>query len=222
MQSDNLAVLENMLETQLNDPEAIILQGNTTFAYPFTLSEEEAMSLSLPLDAVSAVISLDIILEGIEIAGMDSSGAEIARIPYPESAKSSFIRRIFQLYGEKAKNLEATGAETLDEEPLSMFFQKESRKTVRRFYLNYPADNGKGSPLHLYIETETDEEDASYLNYWIGCEEHTSKRYIASCQADLDQENPLEIVKVKHIYAYLSEITGQDKALNIPGLPPQQ
>lgn len=92
------------------------------------------------------------------------------------------------------------------EEPLTHFFKSESVKQVRRFYLNYPANDKEGHPLHLYIETEVDEDDPSYLNYWVGCEEHTAKRYIASCQAPLDQENPLEIVKAKHLNFYIDEI----------------
>ena len=82
---------------------------------------------------------------------------------------------------------------------------------MRRFYLNYPAFDHEGKELHLYIETEVDEDDASYLNYWVGCEEYTAKRYIASCQADLNQENPLAIVKVKHLYAFLDEVLKQHK-----------
>ena len=105
---------------------------------------------------------------------------------------------------------ESTGNQTTfssGEEALTSFLKSESKKQVRRFYLNYPATGKDGSPLHLYIETEVDEDDPSYINYWVGCEEFTEKHYIASCQAALDQEMPLEIVKVKHLQAYVEKIT---------------
>lgn len=93
-----------------------------------------------------------------------------------------------------------------DEESLSGYLKSEHKKEVRRFYLNYPAKDGKGQDIRLYIETETDDEDPSYINYWVGCEEYTAKRYIASQQARLDQKDPLEIIKVKHLYFYLNEL----------------
>lgn len=95
---------------------------------------------------------------------------------------------------------------TQDEDSLSDYLKSENRKEVRRFYLNYPAKDGKGQDIRLYIETETDDDDPAYINYWVGCEEYTAKRYIASHQAGLDQENPLAIVKIKHLYFYLNEI----------------
>ena len=93
------------------------------------------------------------------------------------------------------------------EESMTLFRLRESKKQVRRFYLTYPAKAKDGSELRLYIEVEVDEDDPTYLNYWVGCEEFTEKHYIASCQGDLEQENPIDIVKVKHIQTYVEKIT---------------
>ncbi|MCI8993521.1 MAG: hypothetical protein HFG80_12510 [Eubacterium sp.] len=93
-----------------------------------------------------------------------------------------------------------------DETSLSGFLTEERNMQVKRFYLNYPAQDKEGNDLHLYIEIEVDDEDDSYLNYWVGCEEYTAKRYIASVEGDLDGQNLLEIVKVKHIYYYIHEV----------------
>ena len=93
------------------------------------------------------------------------------------------------------------------EESMTLFRLRESQKQVRRFYLTYPANAKDGSELRLYIEVEVDEDDPTYLNYWVGCEEFTEKHYIASCQGDLGQENPIDIVKVKHIQTYVEKIT---------------
>lgn len=93
------------------------------------------------------------------------------------------------------------------EESMTLFRLRESKKQVRRFYLTYPAKAKDGSELRLYIEVEVDEDDPTYLNYWVGCEEFAEKHYIASCQGDLEQENPIDIVKVKHIQTYVEKIT---------------
>lgn len=93
------------------------------------------------------------------------------------------------------------------EESMTLFRLRESKKQVRRFYLTYPANAKDGSELRLYIEVEVDEDDPTYLNYWVGCEEFTEKHYIASCQGDLNAENPIDIVKVKHIQKYVAHIT---------------
>lgn len=93
------------------------------------------------------------------------------------------------------------------EESMTLFRLRESKKQVRRFYLTYPANAKDGTELRLYIEVEVDEDDPTYLNYWVGCEEFTEKHYIASCQGDLDQENPIDIVQVKHIQGYIDKIT---------------
>lgn len=93
-----------------------------------------------------------------------------------------------------------------NETSLSGFFTEEKQMQVRRFYLNYPAQDKEGNDLHLYIEAEVDDEDDKYLNYWVGCEEYTAKRYIASVEGDLNGKNLLEIVKVKHIYYYIHEV----------------
>lgn len=94
----------------------------------------------------------------------------------------------------------------MDEQYLNQFIKEESTKTVRRFDLNYPAKDGKDQDISLYIELEEDAEDPSYINYWVGCEEYTTKKYIASKQTSLEQEDPLSIVQVKHINLYIHEI----------------
>lgn len=93
------------------------------------------------------------------------------------------------------------------EESMTLFRLRESKKQVRRFYLTYPATAKDGTELRLYIEVEVDEDDPTYLNYWVGCEEFTEKHYIASIQGDLEQENPIDIVQVKHIQGYVEKIT---------------
>ena len=89
---------------------------------------------------------------------------------------------------------------------VATYFKSESKKEMRRFYLNYPAIDPNGTELRLYVEIEVDEEDPSYLNYWIGCEEHPRKRYIASVQGDLSQDHLLDIVQIKHLNIYLTEL----------------
>lgn len=197
--------IKDMIAEQLQDPQAIRMADDTTFVYRFCLTPETATALSLPADLPFADITLDLMMEFMTVIGLNAQGDKVADGTYPTEVKGPFIRRIFDLYGEKVRQ-EKAAVPSGQEESLSTFFQKESRKTVRRFYLNYPAKVKDDSPLHLYIETEVDEDDPSYLNYWIGCEEHTVKRYIASCQADLEQSTPLEITKVKHLTAYLEEL----------------
>lgn len=92
------------------------------------------------------------------------------------------------------------------EEEMTLFRLRESKKQVRRFYLTYPAKMKDGTDLRLYIEVEIDEDDDSYVNYWVGCEEHTTKQYIASVQRSIDGDDLLDIVKVKHIQTYVNEI----------------
>lgn len=92
------------------------------------------------------------------------------------------------------------------EEEMTLFRLRESKKQVRRFYLTYPAKMKDGTDLRLYIEVEIDEDDDSYVNYWVGCEEHTTKQYIASIQRSIDGDDLLDIVKVKHIQTYVNEI----------------
>lgn len=93
-----------------------------------------------------------------------------------------------------------------NETSLTGFLTEDRQMQVRRFYLNYPAQDKEGNDLHLYIEVEVDDEDENYLNYWVGCEEYTAKRYIASVEGELNGQNLLEIVKVKHIYYFIHEV----------------
>ena len=208
-------IIKERLDAQLNDSAKIRMADSTTFDYPFTLTTEQAAALGLSPDTPRADITLDLMMEFMNVYGLDEQGNPAGRGTYPDEVKGPFIRRIFELYGQKIRDSEgnssAPSAESADEETLDLFFRSESQKQVRRFYLNYPAFDHEGKELHLYIETEVDEDDASYLNYWVGCEEYTAKRYIASCQADLNQENPLAIVKVKHLYAFLDEVLKQHK-----------
>lgn len=228
-------IITNMIEQQMNDPQAIRMADGTTFVYRFTLTPEEAVALNLPADTPQADITLDLMMEFMTVIGLNEVELKVADGEYPTDEKGPFIRCIFDLYGQKVKadkpaapaktdaekitealaqismdNISngPTPVETLTgEESLTLFMKKESKKQVRRFYLSYPAQAKNGSELHLYIEIEVDEDDSSYLNYWVGCEEHTAKRYIASCQAPLDQDHPLDIVKAKHLYFYIDEIT---------------
>lgn len=210
---NNLDIIQEMIEKQLNEPGEIRMADSTTFAYRFLLNPAEAVSLGLPPMTPQADITLDLMMEFMNVIGYDAAGNETAKGAYPDEAKRFFIPRIFDLYGKKIKS--APRKETPDngEQTLTGYLKSESLKQVRRFYLNYPAKNKKGETLHLFIETEVDEEDASYLNYWVGCEEYTAKRYIASCQADLEQENPLDVVKVKHLYFYINEIQNSNTPL---------
>ena len=260
MENKTLEIIKEMLDQQLNDPQAIRMADGTTFVYRFDLTPDSALALGLDAATPQADITLDLMMEFMTVIGLDADGNKIADGKYPTDVKGPFIRRIFELYGQKVKMQEAASdaakisaalsqlsmeelmgmpmedmapvSADLDsifgnngplmeteniskvkpadmftgEESLTSFFKSESVKQVRRFYLNYPASGKDGSPLHLYIETEVDEDDPSYLNYWVGCEEYTAKKYIASCQADLNQEMPLEIVKVKHLNVYIEEV----------------
>lgn len=270
MENNTLEIIKEMIDQQLNDPQAIRMADGTTFVYRFALTTDSAVALGLDPATPQADITLDLMMEFMTVIGLDSAGNKIADGEYPTDVKGPFIRRIFELYGQKVKAQEAAekaatklpedenpvdeaekntvssavninaaldaakvsaalsqlsmeelmgmpmetenipNAKPADmftgEESLATFFKSESVKQVRRFYLNYPASGKDGSPIHLYIETEVDEDDSSYLNYWVGCEEYTAKKYIASCQADLHQEMPLEIVKVKHLNVYIEEI----------------
>lgn len=205
-------ILEEMIRQQLNDPGKIRMTDGTTFAYRFALTPREAVSLGLPPKTPQADILLDLMMEFMQVKGLDEKECECAQGEYPQEAKGKYIRRIFDLYGEKVKEEKKRGDKgsgTEGERSLSLYLKSDHIRQVRRFYLNYPAVDKKNRELHLYIETETDEDDPSYINYWVGCEEFTEKHYIASCQGSLEQENPLEIVKVKHLYAYLNKILNQ-------------
>lgn len=202
-------IITHLIERQLNDPDKIRMADGTTFAYRFSLSAEEASALGLPESVRSADILLDLMMEFMQVIGLDENGTEIAKGAYPEEVKGPYIRRIFELYGQKAKTEKQAGKTAGADEgnqPLTAYLKSETRKQIRRFYLNYPVLDKEGKEIHLYIETEVDEDDASYVNYWVGCEEYTAKRYIASCQADIEAPDPLSVVQVKHLYFYIDEI----------------
>lgn len=205
-------IIEEMIRQQLNDPGSIRMTDGTTFAYRFTLTPKEAVSLGLPPQTPQADILLDLMMEFMQVKGIDEKGSECAQGEYPQEAKGKYIRRIFDLYGQKVKEEKKrgeAGADTEGERSLSLYLKSDKMRQVRRFYLNYPAVDKENRELHLYIETETDEDDPSYINYWVGCEEFTQKHYIASCQGNLEQEDLLQVVKVKHLYAYLNKIMNQ-------------
>lgn len=135
----------------------------------------------------------------------NSDGKHLGETPFDiQSVLSEAVKSLSSSETISASSEYVPG--TRDEDSLSNYLKSENLKEVRRFYLDYPAKDGKNQDIRLYIETETDDEDPTYINYWVGCEEYTAKRYIASHQADLNQQNPLEIVKVKHLYFYLNEI----------------
>lgn len=205
---DKETVIRHMIDQQLNDPDGIRMSDGTTFVYRFQLNPAEAVCLGLSPQTAQADIFLDLMMEFMKVYGLDANGEKTEDGEYPTEVKGPYIRRIFDLYGQKArkekeekKEREAQGSRLLTE-----FLVSESVKQVRRFYLNYPVADQEGNDLHLYIETEVDEDDSSYLNYWVGCEEFTQKDYIASCQAPLDQERPLDIVQVRHLESFIRKL----------------
>ena len=202
-------IIEEMIQRQLNEPGKIRMTDGTTFAYRFALTPKEAVSLGLPPETSQADILLDLMMEFMQVKGIDENECECAKGDFPQEAKGMYIRRIFDLYGEKIKAEKErgqNGADSEGEQSLRLYLKSDGIRQVRRLYLNYPAVDKENRELHLYIETETDEDDPSYINYWVGCEEFTEKHYIASCQGKLEQEDPLNIVKVKHLYAYLNKV----------------
>ena len=62
-------IIEEMIRQQLNDPGSIRMTDGTTFAYRFTLTPKEAVSLGLPPQTPQADILLDLMIP--QISGMD-------------------------------------------------------------------------------------------------------------------------------------------------------